>query len=224
MSIGIDISEPSKMANLVGNLVDTYSATFNIQGFADYVFTDANDQIIQVEKEPSSAILGNMMAIEDEINRHRANAHHTIVMEVGLPVPHKDGTKILPYKDFILPMRYEAYIAWRHELFNNGLEYIQVLNDQAAAMAIVAIYNNCQKTDHHMFKRYLKPQISWHANPSVRTLMGIVGANLGETKALQLIDRFETLYRVVNCAEEDLEALPGWGKKSIDKFMKAIGR
>ena len=228
MPISVDIAEPEAIINLIKQSAEVDILNLNINGLADYVFTSADGAIISIEKEGVAACLANTAQIEDEIRRHLQPEGRMILLIEGVPIPNPDGTAVCELLGMHLrtlwlsKTRYEALIAWVHQLWENGIETIQTMNLQQSAIAITSIYNNAQKPEHKTFKRDFRQLISWHPNPVVQSLMGIAGARLGEKKASLLAEHFKSLHAAVNASEEEL--LGVLGKAGAGKFLKAVGR
>ena len=227
MSISIDVAEPQKMIDLLKQSAEVEVLSLNIDGYADYLFTDANGEAVQIEREGVGAILGNMIAIEDEIRRHMQAGRMILIME-GIVIPNPDGTAICELMgktvrtQFFSKTRYETLAAWLWQIQEAGIEYIHTLSLQETAIAISSIYHNSQKPEHKTFKRHLKPITAWHPNKYISSLMGLTEAEIGEKRATQLVERFRTFFDVVAAPPPELEEVIG--KAATKKLIKAIGR
>ncbi|GAI94907.1 unnamed protein product, partial [marine sediment metagenome] len=168
-------------------------------------------------------------AIEDEIRRHM-QAGRMILIAEGIVVPNPDGTAICELMgktvrtQFFSKTRYETLAAWLWQIQEAGIEYIHTLSLQETAIAISSIYHNAQKPIHTTFKRHLKPITAWHPNPHIQTLMGIIGAGLGEKKATTLIEKFKTVYDTLTAPKEELLSVEGFSETYVKKLFNAIGR
>jgi len=120
---------------------------------------------------------------------------------------------------------YSLYAAWKWRLTQVGIGVLETVNYVETAQLLVAAYKSCQKTEHHVLTRYIGQRISIPKyNSHIVTLMGIEGAELGEVRAKALVDEFGCAFNVFTATTEDLVAVKGLGKKSIEKLMRAIGR
>jgi len=228
MSISIDIAEPQSIIDLIKQSAEVDILDLNLNNFADYVFTSADGVTVSIEREGVSACLNNPAQVEDEIRRHMQEEGRMLLIMEGVPIPNPDGCSVCELigtylrTQWLSKTRYEALIAWLWQLKENGIDTIQTMNWQQSAIAIVSIYNNCQKPEHKTFRRSFKELISWHPNPTIQSLMGLSGAGLGEKRATLLAERFGSLFSIVNAPEEDLSEV--LGKAATARFLRAIGR
>lgn len=157
-----------------------------------------------------------------------------VLIVVGLAEPHPLGTSILERRWInrrqelvevaVTKTRLAAYWAWTWQLFLNSVMTINVENDEEAAASIVSLYNNSQAQLHGTFRRHKKPQLDWHPNKYVSSLMGLAEAELGEKRATLLIDNYKTFLDACMADRTELENLKGFGVAATNKFFKAIGR
>jgi len=228
--IAVDISEPKEVDNLLRPAVEFYRTSLNASGYADYVFTDVDGVLRQVEREKTSTILHNCEAVEQEIKKHYDPKGITLLIVEGIAIPHPDGcltVEVVGSKVrelYFSKTRYEALAAWLLQIQEYGIEVILTPSLEASIIAITSIYWNLQKPseEHRTFRRY-KPIIPWHPNPQVASLMGLYGAGVGEKKAEQLITYFRSIKNIANASVQEIAALPGWGIASARRLLNALG-
>jgi len=230
MSISVDVAEPEVIVKLLSQSAEINVMALNIEGYADYIFTDSSGKLVQIEREQVSTILSRTTQIEDEIRRHEHEPGTMILLSEGLVVPEAFGCLVQRIAgrtlidEFVSKTRYEALIAWFWQIQEHGVELIQTLSPKASAIAISSIYHNAQKLDeeHKTFRRHYKPIVGWHPNRYIVSLMGLAEAELGEKRATELIEKFGTFYRVMTASEDEL--MPILKYAATKKLLKAIGR
>lgn len=228
MSLAIDIAEPESIINLLQQISEVDVMSLNLNGYPDYFWLSADNTVIGIEREPLSAILGNMVQIEDEIRRHLPEEGCMILLAEGTVLSHPDGTTVFEILGthlktaFFSRTSYHTLMAWLWQVQVHGINLICTPSWKETALAIASIYNNSQKAEHHTFKRHFKPIVSWQPNPHIQSLMGIPSAGLGEKRASDLIAHFPTLHAAVTADREELAKV--LGQANTTKFLKAIGR
>jgi len=127
--------------------------------------------------------------------------------------------------------------AWEYRLEQAGIYTYYRVNWVATAKLLAAIYKNCQKPpkEHTTLQRIINPKIVIHTPQNmtleelkrynyIKTLMGLAGAELGETKATALVDYFNDPISLFMASIEEIAELEGFGKKTAQKILVAIGR
>jgi len=228
--IGVDIAEPEELTRLLATAVELQRVNLNKTGYGDYVFTTSDGVLIQIEREPASAIVSDAVSIEQEIMRHYQKDSYTILIQEGVVLPVSEGCEIYTFKTghfhlsrFLLKP-YAQYIAWRHQIEEAGIEYMDSPSLEATAIIISAIYRNSQKLEHSTLRRYRKPLTGWRPNPYITSLMGLEGAGLGEKKASMLIDKFKTPWGVFTASMEDICTIQGFGRETVKNIWASIGK
>lgn len=119
----------------------------------------------------------------------------------------------------------QMYWSWIAELNSCGVTTFFTLNYVETARFLATVYKHYQKESHNTLNRYIKPRITIEKqDPQVLTLMGIVGAELGEVKAKELIERFGDVYSVLTADMEELQEVIGIGKKYAQKIRDSVRR
>jgi len=223
-----DIAEPVELVQLISQAAPVETSPLNIENLADYIFLSADGTLIQIERERVSTVLHSVADIENEIRKHIREGAFIFICE-GLAVPFPDGTGIfdivgqtlIPH--FYSKRRIEGLIAWLWQLWNNGILPMTTINIHHTATVISAIYHNSRSSEHKTFRRHYKHIVGWHPNPTVMSLMGIEGANIGEKRATALVDAFgSSLYSIINASPEEIENVIG--RAAAAQYLRAIGR
>ena len=122
-------------------------------------------------------------------------------------------------------VQYSMYAAWKWRLTQVGIGVLETVNYVETAQLLVAAYKSCQKSEHHVLTRYIGQKVRIpDYNPHVVTLMGIEGAGLGEEKAKILIKEYGSVFNLLTASTDDVCSIKGFGKTSVEKIWKAIGR
>jgi hypothetical protein len=238
--IFIDTFEPIEIFDLLKQTAEVERVSLNFGGMADYMWQAVDGHFIQVERKQWGEILSDIDAIEAQLRREITQVEETYLLIEGVADPTPWGVDAYvkstdkPYyrcaHTYGDPKRprvgeYSKIQSWLWQLDKAGISIIQTPNLAGTAICLSAVYRNSLKAEHTTLRRYIKPKISPKPfNPHVLTLMGVAGAELGETRAKALIERFETAWNVLCAPVEKLCEVDGIGPKTAERIAKAIGR
>jgi hypothetical protein len=243
MTLMVDIFEPVQIEDLIAQSIPVTRTGLNGMGIADYTWYAVDGHRIQVERKQIDEILSGMDRVEEQLRRELSNGiEETILLYEGTCEPiaglrmavqsykvSKNDKVLVPHHQYNIS--YGGLHAWLSQLDKAGITIIHTCHYIGTAHALVALYMNSQKTEHTTLKRYVKEHIRIEQyNPHVLTLMGIKGAGLGEAKAKALVERYGTVWYILNQSAEDLaETLVGEEGKRLgliqaNKLLKAIGK
>lgn len=249
----IDNSEPIEIVNLLEQSVPVTIMPLNQTKRSDYYFGGEDGKTRQFSRKQAGELLGNIDEAEDQLRSYYDNADENYQIMEGLissvPLTRKDKsrdsisirrqsrpTSLFSYKVADGGFIYDEHswntssamlYAWLFQLSQAGIITLYTENYVATARLLAAIYQSCQKApkDHTTLQRYIKPKIYIKEhNPYVETLMGIKGAELGETKATALIEYFGSPLSLFMASIEEIAELEGFGKKTALKILRSIGR
>jgi len=237
----VDIFEPESIESLLKQSVPVSRVDLNHLDFADYMWVDCENKTNHLERKSIDEILSNLDRVEGQLRREILKADRTYLLYEGTFEPiygnkmacqsyrkTKDGKLMVPGHKYNLS--YAGVMAWFDQLDRCGITIIHSLDYKTTATILVALYNNGQKpTDQHQtFKRILKQKVYPRPNSEktrhIATLMGIEGAELGETRATALIQEFGDVWTVFNRSVEELSETVGIGKVTAKRLLNAIGR
>lgn len=246
MALLLDIFEPEQIEHLIAQSTDVLRSPLNNAGFADYLWFCADGHRIQVERKQIDEILGGMDRVEEQLRRElQIGVEENILLYEGTFEPIfglKNATQswhMARDRRIMVPghkynVSYSGVQAWFSQLDKSGITIIHTFDYEATAITLVALYNNSQKEEHTTLTRYIKDRIYPASyNPHVLTLMGIKGVNLGEAKSKALVERYGTVWYILNQSPEDLAETiitePGTrevrlGLTTSKKLLKAVGR
>lgn len=242
----IDNHEPDLIRRLVSQSVPTAVQGLNQQGFADYLWFCIDGHRVQVERKQIDEVLSGMDQVEEQLRRELSNGVEETLLLIERycsPVPSvkyevqswkrsKDGKIMVPWHKY--NTSYSGLQAWKSQLDKAGITVVETFDDTATAYTLVALYHNSQKLEHTTLRRYIKDRLTITPyNNHTLTLMGIKGVNLGEQRAKALVDRFGTVWYILNQSAEVLaETLVGdedgkqkrLGIVTAKKLLQAVGR
>lgn len=237
----MDMMEPEEIGILIGQSVPVTVTGLNFGGMADYLWFACDGHRIQVERKQISEILGGMDHVEEQLSREMKNGvEETILLIEGVCEPiaskgiatqawHKASQKNIMIPGHTFNTSYTGMQAWKSQLDKAGVTVVETFDYIATAMTLVALYQNSQKPEHKTLKRYIKDRIQIeNRNPQILTLMGIKGGGVGEETASALVERYGTVWYILNQSVEDLaETLVGnkrLGTIRARKLLSAVGR
>ena len=232
MTLIVDINEPYEEAlRLLTPVLPCIVEPLNVNGFADYKWTAHDGGVVQVERKTWPELLGDMDKVEDQLRRHKSNQPEArlIFLFEGIAVPMLGGTTTLKStnKDRVYVAGYGSSIrmtqiySWLYSV-SQYLEVYQTPNYQASCLALSSFYKSDQKEVHGTFTRHFK-QIAFNPNPQVVQLMGMT-PGIGEKRAMDLIERFTTIYNVLTASPQELAKVPGIGSKLSVQILRNAGR
>lgn len=229
----IDTHEPQEAWELIHPAigVECYVAALNEKGYADYMWTDCDGKEVHVERKQWGEILAGMDKVEDQVRRHlltKPEAKLILLIE-GMATPVMIGTAVLkPTNNGRLyhisresSIRLSQVYPWIYQM-TNYVEVIQTGNYEATAIALAGMYMSDQKPEHTTMRRYYK-SVDFHPIPQVMQLMGVAtGTGIGEKRAIELIQRFSTLYGVITAHVDDVAEVIG--ENRARKLLAYLGR
>lgn len=235
--IQIDVHEPDYIANLIQQTTIIDRKPLNEWGFADYRWNGHNGAT-QAERKTWAELLTNPNAVEEQLSRqHRANPElrHILILEgIMIPVHDEFGAHCATisrakknprvfYQQKGSPRSPNLFYTWLYQA-STYIEVFQVPERDATAKAIVAFYKADQKDENRMFHRHLK-QITFHPNPQVMGLMGIMpDTRMGPISAENLIAKYGTVWNVINASVNELATMDGIGTKTARSLLQKVGR
>lgn len=231
--IQCDIHEPKTCIEYIGPSVPCQWANLNETGFGDYCWKAETGRLTNVERKTWPEILANVDSVEDQLRRHKRNqpdARLVFILE-GMVDVDPQGTymlqatrqKTLWNRGYRSSTRIGRIYSWLY----NASEYVEVFQTfsyELTCQFLVQAYNQDQKKpeEHKTFNRYYK-KITFHPNPQVLQLMGIM-PGLGEVKCEALIERFVTVWNVLSASPADLMDVAGMGPTLAHNLLRRVGR
>ena len=120
--------------------------------------------------------------------------------------------------------------AWIHRLAEAGITTYWTINWAETAKLLAIVYRNEQKApeEHHTLQRVIRPRIAVRkAEPFMKAILYLSAAyklDIGEKKAAVLVDRFVNLLDIAIASIHEIAELEGFGRKSAEKLLTALGR
>ena len=234
MTLLVDVNEPvDQFAKYVNVSCPYETSNLNTNGFADYLWHGANESITHVERKQWGEVLANIDHVEDQLRRHLvkqqgsklvfliegvvcASGDKSVVMR-----QYENNGKLLFTSGHDYSIRVSQLYSWLHQI-QNYIQVIQTASYLESTIALVAMYRGDQKKEHQTFTRAYK-EVVYHYDPRVTSLMGLM-PGIGEKKAENLINKFITVWNVLNATPKELESVDGIGPVLAKKILRQIGR
>lgn len=210
-------------------VVDTLTA-------ADYAFLDRDNEPTGIERSEIRNLLQKLRSgeLESQMLKCQANYSKIILLvegvydEVsGFLAIHRQSERGY-YRSQIYPhTRYDHILALMVRLSDMGIEIIPSPNFGCSMVVVRTIYNQRTKPEeeHSLFKkiRPIRIPVKLSANPSVPRLMALC-PRLPEKSAIRLINKFGSIWSILNTPDSELLEVTGFGKGLLDKLKKGVGK
>ncbi len=230
----IDSNEPKEGIQYISPSVSCTVAALNANGWADYRWDTLAGGETNVERKTWGEILANVDAVEEQLRKHqeRHPQARTVFVLEGWAVEDMMGTKL------VVPVggkqnfwglghgsstRLSRIWSWLYAA-SEYVEVFQTANYFQTCGLLVAMYKQDMKEPEtkRIFQRHFK-EVVFHPNPQVLKLMAIE-PGFGEKRAEALIERFTTVWRVLNSSVAELSTVPGIGPTLASRLLQRIGR
>lgn len=227
----IDVHEPDEALILMSPSVPCRREVLNEHLWGDYRWPRAVGGWTNVERKTWVEILANVDSVEDQLRRHKKNqpdARLLFVLE-GVAEADSQGTYIVRKakngavwtRGYKSGTRIGRILSWLYNA-SEFVEVFQTFSYEMTCQFLVQAYNQDQKAEHKTFNRYFK-KMTFHPNPQVLQLMGLM-PGLGEVKAEALIQKYSTVWNVLNAKPNELMEVPGIGPKMATTLLQRVGR
>ena len=232
MPLLIDIHEPKLIVDLLKQSIpDVYVTSLNTDMKADYYWMGVDGHTIQIERKQWGELVGEFDRIEEIIRKYMDNSDEMYLLMEGVARPTQIGVEALEIygkkivKSHIFKRRYSEVMSWLWQLDKSGITVFNTFDEASTAIAISAFYKNSMKLEHTTLQRYIKHKNqAWHPNPHVQNLIDVFGANIGPVRAEAAVRAFGTYWNVINQNIDSLSCVEGWGSKTAEQLLRAIGR
>ena len=226
----IDVHEPERSLMLMATSVPCCREILNEHLWGDYRWRGISGKWTNVERKTWPEILADLNSVEDQLRRHRKNqpeARLIFVLE-GMVEEDSSGTYTLQrskngvyVKGYKYSTRLSRILSWLYNA-SEFVEVFQTFSYEMTCQFLVQAYNQDQKEEHQTFNRYFK-KMTFHPSPQVLALMGMA-PGLGEVKAEALIEKFATVWNVLNASPRELMEVKGIGDKMALTLLRRVGR
>lgn len=207
-------------------------------GSADYAFLDSHDEPVGIER----CEIGNLMQkirngeLESQLIRCDED-YSTVILLVegvfdesaGLVAHYRKSREGTAY----FRSRIEPFFKWVEvqstliRLSELGIEIMETPNFGCSMLLIDTIYKQRTKPEesHQMFKRIrsIKIPVKLSANPAVPMLMSLC-PRLPEKTAILLINKYGSIWNILNTPIPDLMETDGVGRGLVTKLFTGVGK
>jgi ERCC4-type nuclease len=224
------LSSPSTLIEEIRNQMPVTVTTLTTTGYCDFLWWGSDGKQFTLERKTVHDLSGRLDDLEKQLKKAMGVADEVILLIEGLmsPIEHstmlyrrkKDGSAY--YQDRVATRPYQAYMGFIFRLDRLGISTVFTSCPKGTAHTIVEMVRICNKPETQMFKRYIrsKPVIA-PQNPQVMKLMGL---GVGQKRAEALIDKYKTVWKVVNSSPDELATVDGIGSKIATDLLQGIGR
>jgi hypothetical protein len=241
--IWVDVFEPKEILPLLSQSVTVSQISLNHQGFADYMWTDVQNNIRQWERKQFIECVSDLDAVEEQLNHHLNYCQELTLVIENVGVSTAQGVQEYRRKGVFFTGQYQfpdpkliklgrarpqpglwsKFEAWKSGLRAQGVLVVETTELEHTASALVAAYNGSMREERTTLQRYLTPHIPpFHPDIHVDNLARLKGTRVGIERAKQAITKYGTVYGVLTADREGLETL--WGKAVTKSFLEGIGR
>ena len=123
--------------------------------------------------------------------------------------------------------RYDYTMALLVRLSEMGIEIIHSPTFACSMIVVRTIYEQRTKPEeeHHLFKRIrtVRIPVKLSSNPAVPKLLALC-PRLPEKTAIRLINKYESIWRVLNANDSELLEIEGFGRGLLEKMKKGVGK
>ena len=202
----------------------------------DYAFLDHNDEPTGIERSEIGNLLQKLRSgeLESQMLKCADNYSSVILLTEGVYdqvsgylAVHKESSRGY-FRTHIYPhTRYDYTMSLLVRLSEMGIEIIHSPNFACSMLLIKAIYEQRTKPEeeHHLFKkiRQVRLPVKLSSNPAVPKLLALC-PRLPEKTAIRLINKYESIWRVLNTDDSELLEIEGFGRGLLNKLKEGIGK
>lgn len=202
----------------------------------DFCFLDRNHDPTGIERSEIGNLIAKLRSGELEEQMLKCQeAYKRIILLIegvydqhgGLLATHKNGNRGY-FRVHIYPHTpYEYVKALEVRLSEMGIEVLSSPNFECSMTVVKTIYNQRTKPEeeHTLFKRTRAVHIPTKltSNPSVPRLMALAN-RLPEKVAIKLINKYDTIWNILNTEDSELLDIEGFGKGLLDKLKRGVGK
>ena len=209
---------------------------FNRLAGADYAFLDRDNVLEGIERCSIGNFIQKVFSKELESQMVKCSQlyNRVILLVEGVYdevedflAVHKES-KMGYYRTRIYPhTRYTYVVAVLVALSDMGIEILYSPNFSCTMTTIRIIYQQRTKSeeDLRLFKSMRKVKIPTKltANPAVPRLLALC-PRLGERAGLQLINKYGSIWAILNTPDTELLTSKGFGKGLLEKLKESVGK
>lgn len=202
----------------------------------DYAFLDHNDEPVGIERSEIGNLLQKLRSgeLESQMLKCQANYSKIILLVEGVYdkvngflAVHKESNRGY-FRSHIYPhTQYDYTMALLIRLSEMGIEIIPSPNFACSMVVVRTIYQQRTKPEeeHSLFKkiRPIRIPVKLSSNPAVPRLMALC-PRLPEKVAIRLINRYDSIWSILNTAERELLETEGMGRGLLNKLKKGVGK
>jgi len=232
--ITIDDREISEHPEIL-DLLDVPTVVQRLEA-GDYAFLGVSNEPIGIERSEIGNLIAKLRsgALESQL-RKCEEAYNTLYLLVegvydhvgGLLAVHRQSDRGY-YRNHIYPStRYADITALLVRLEELGIRIVHSPNFDCSMKLVSIIYHQETKPEggHSLFKkiRPIKIPVKASSNPAVPKLLALI-SRMPEKVAIRLINRYGTIWDILNAPDEELLAVEGLGRGLLERMKREVGK
>lgn len=202
---------------------------------ADYAFMDINRETVGVERCEISNLIQKIKSgeLEQQLSRCVEDYSRVILLVEGVfgsiggfVASYKKTTNGFYRNHIFARTTYNSVMALLIRLSDLGIEILQTSDFDCSMYSLVQLYEqrNTPEEEHTFFRRIRQARIPTKLsnNPTVPRLLALC-PRLPERTAVELVNKYGTIWNIVNTPEKELLKTEGLGKVLVRRLKGNIG-
>jgi len=241
--IVVDLHEPPEIVAFLKQSIDTLPKTnLNTSRWADYMWSTWDKGIEHVERKQWGEILSGMDKVERQL-RLEYQAHPsarlylliegvidpdssgvTIMKRRRIPIPGRKGTEVAWVGSWHSRQPYARVSAWLSAIQRMGIYLVFTQDHLSTAQMLVQMFKTSQRQSTTL-NRYTKPDIQFHENPQIMSLIGAYNTGISVVLAERVIRDFTTIHNMLGYSPEMVAStVEGIGIVKAKQMQRAFGK
>jgi ERCC4-type nuclease len=222
-------SSPAELRRELKSMIDVTELHLGGTGWLDYLWYDAEGNAITYERKTVSDLSGRVDDLEKQLKNALLKADHVGLIIEGVHEATKDG-KLRAFKkvkSIYVPNRiyyrpYAYYAGFLLRLQEAGIPVIYTANARTTAHWLAEAVKLSNRPNSGLFVRYIKRQV--HVESQDPQVQALTNLGLGEKTAQVLIERFGSIWKLLNARDETILKVDGVGQKTLLKIKELVGK
>jgi len=202
----------------------------------DFAFLSYDEEPVGIERCEVSNFIQKLRSGELEDQMVKCNgAYSSIILLIegvydqiqDLLAVHKESQRGYFRKHVYPHTRYDYVMASLVRLSEMGIEVIYSPNFACSMVVVRTIYEQRTKAEeeHSLFKRVrvVRIPVKLSSNPAVPKLLSLC-PRLPEKVAIRLINKYNSIWSILNTEDKELLAVDGMGKGLLATMKKGVGK
>ena len=222
-------SSPKELRDELKAQIDTTELHLGGTGYLDYLWYGHDGMSFTYERKTVSDLSGRVDDLEKQLRNALNVADRVGLIIEGIHEPKDGKTRMykkkqgifIPTRGAFYPYAYYAGFLWR--LSEAGIPVFYTATAKTTAHFLAEAVKLSNRPESKVFSRYIKRKVDVkEQTPQVQNLVNL---GIGEKTAALLIERFGTIWNVLNVSHDsELLAVDGIGKRTVEKLKELVGK